>query len=152
MPTVNRVKRVAGPTEFVRRKRHARGPEPAPARVIDLDKWGCALAFVDDARVDDATFSADICRYSVPIQPDHVVLVAEGVVVIRDPLAASVRPRCGSGPRTLRRRVAGAAVGHPNAGNPRWVVADGFNIGNKALYPSVTCRQLITDSGLHLFL
>jgi SAM-dependent methyltransferase len=100
---------------------------PELARVINLDEWGCTLAFVDDARVEHATFSDDLRRYAVSIQPGHLVLVAEGVVVFRGPLEPSVGYDLGQ----VRKRCVAAwqalALRHTHARDPRQVVADGYN-------------------------
>jgi len=100
---------------------------PELARVIDLDDRGCTVGFISDARVEHAVFSADILRYAVPIRPGHLVLVGEGVVVYRGPLATAagtdldaVRERCIAEWQALAAR-------HVITEDPRRIVADGYD-------------------------
>jgi SAM-dependent methyltransferase len=101
--------------------------EPELARVIDLDDRGCTLAIVDDGRIEHATLSDDIRRHSVTIQAGQLVLVAEGVVVFR----GSLETPAASDLDRLRERYVAAwqarALRHASAGDPRQVVADGYN-------------------------
>ena len=100
---------------------------PELARVIDLDDHGCTVAFTSHARVERAVFSADILRYGIPIRPGHLVLVADGVVIYRGPLATAagsdldaVREGCIAEWQALAAR-------HVINEDPRRIVADGYN-------------------------
>jgi SAM-dependent methyltransferase len=101
---------------------------PVLARVLDADSRHCVVAFLADGRLEAVSLSADIFRNGIPVTAGHLVLVDDGVVVFRGPLAESVRPdeldtireRCMAEWRALTARGIGSR-------DPRRIVADGYN-------------------------